>query len=178
MSTFDDEQFAEIYPVSFIMRKALSDYWFRIHSLPDSKRYPQTESDWDILLKRHRSVADVVLTEGSRCLVHYTLFDESGFPEPTIPSLDWRARRAQHYDDDQKLYTQSAVTVWSFDTFRPWIIRCSEAELGWISFHSMHTDAIYSPYDGGADIFSLDASFIANMKSRFADWKSPHPTGT
>ena len=140
--------------------------------------YPETESDWDILLNRHRSVADVVLTEGSRCRVHYTLFNESGFPEPAIPSLDWSARRAQHYQDDQTLYTQSAVTTWSFEAFRPWIIRCAEDKLGWISFHSMDTDAIYSPYDGGADIFSLDVSFLVNMKSTFVDWKSPHPTGT
>ena len=42
MSAFDDEQFSEIYPISFIMRKALPDHWFRIHSLPDSQRYPET----------------------------------------------------------------------------------------------------------------------------------------
>jgi hypothetical protein len=55
MSAFDDDKFREIYPVSLIMRKAISDFWFRIHSLPESKRYPENEADWEILFERHRA---------------------------------------------------------------------------------------------------------------------------
>jgi hypothetical protein len=55
MSAFDDDKFREVYPVSLIMRKAISDFWFRIHSLPESKRYPENEADWEILFERHRA---------------------------------------------------------------------------------------------------------------------------
>ena len=178
MSAFDNERFSAIYPVSFIMRKAIANSWFRIHSLPESKRYPEYEAEWDILLQRHRAVADVVLTEGSRCRVHYTLFDESGFTEDLPPSLVWSPIRAHRCEADEIVYTQTAETTWRFDTFLPWIKRRSDDDLGWISFHSLNTDAIYSPYDGGADIFSLDATFIARIRDTFFAWRSPHPTGT
>ena len=178
MSAFDDDQYSEIYPVSFIMRKAIAHSWFRIHSLPESKRYPENEAEWDILLVRHRALADVVLTEGSRCRVHYTLFDDSGFTEDMSPSLVWSNIRPQPFGVEQTVYTQTAETTWRFDTFLPWIKRRADDDLGWISFHSLDTDAIYSPYDGGADIFSLDASFIAKIRTTFSAWKSPDPTGT
>lgn len=178
MSAFDDEKFREIYPVSFIMRKAIAGSWFRIHSLPASKRYPADETEWEILFERHRALTDEVLVEGGPCRVHYTLFDDSGFSEDLAPSLDWGDIRARSYCDDETLYTQTAETAWSFDAFKPWIRRRSDDDLGWISFHSLDTDAIYSPYDGGADIFSLDPTFITKIRSRFSAWKSPHPSGT
>jgi hypothetical protein len=178
MSAFDDNKFREIYPVSFIMRKAISDFWFRIHSLPESKRYPEDQAEWDILFERHRTLTDEVLVEGGPCRVHYTLFGDAGFPEDLLPSLYWSEIRPQSYSDDETLYTQTAETVWNFDAFKPWIRRRADDDLGWISFHSLDTDAIYSPYDGGADIFSLDPAFLTEIRSRFSSWKSPHPSGT
>ena len=80
MSAFDDDKFHEIYPVSFIMRNAISAFWFRMHSLPDSKRYPEDETEWGILFERHRALTDEVLVEGGLCRVHYTLFSDTGFP--------------------------------------------------------------------------------------------------
>jgi hypothetical protein len=178
MSAFDNDKFSEIYPISFIMRKAISDFWVRIHSLPESKRYPEDEMEWKILFGRHRALTEEVLAEGGPCRVHFTLFDDAGFSENLTPSLDWGNIRARSYSDDETLYTRTAETVWSFDTFKPWIRRRSDDDLGWISFHSLDTDAIYSPYDGGADVFSLDPTFIAKIRSRFSAWKSPHPSGT
>lgn len=178
MSAFDDDKFREIYPVSFIMRNAISDFWFRIHSLPESKRYPEDDTEWKILFERHRALTDAVLPEGSPCRVHYTLFDNAGFSEDLAPSLDWGDIRPLRYGDDETIYTQTAKAVWNFDAFKPWIRRRSDDDLGSISFHSLDTDAIYSPYDGGADIFSLDPAFIAEIRSRFSSWKSPHLSGT
>jgi hypothetical protein len=178
MSAFDDDKFRGVYPVSFIMRKAISDSWFRIHSLPESKRYPEDETEWEILFERHRALTDAVLAEGGPCRVHYTLFDDAGFSEDLVPSLDWGDIRPLRYGDDETVYTQTAETSWSFEAFMPWIKRRSDDDLGWISFHSLDTDAVYSPYDGGADIFSLDPSFIAKIRSRFSAWKSPCPSRT
>ena len=105
-------------------------------------------------------------------------FNDSGFTENMPPLLAWTGIRAQRYEDAETVYTQTAETTWSFDTFIPWIKRRSDDDLGWISFHSLDTDAIYSPYDGGADIFSLDVTFIAKIRTTFSAWKSPHPTET
>ena len=119
------------------------------------------------------------MTENEPCRVHYTLFDNSGFTEDLPPPLIWSSIQVRRFEfDDDLVYTQTAETIWNFDTFIPWIKRRSDDDFGWISFHSMDTDAIYSPYDGGADIFSLNDYFIAKIRTTFSAWRSPHPSGT
>lgn len=177
MSAFDEPKYKPVYPIAFHMRHAVPDAWFRIHSLPESKRYPENEEEWDILLQRHRELTERVLVEGSRCRVHYTLFNDRGIPLDLHPQLSWTSPRAQRYSDDDATYTQAAETTWHFDTFREWIRLRSDDDFGWLSFHSLDTDAIYAPYDGGADVFSLDPDFIANIRNEFAKWRSPFPGG-
>lgn len=37
--------FSELAPVGHVLRKALPDRWLRVHSLPQSKRYPESDVD-------------------------------------------------------------------------------------------------------------------------------------
>ena len=177
MSSFDTAKFSDTYPVAFAMRVAHPDTWFRIHSLPDSKRYPESDADWDILISRHRRLSSAVMGGSGRCRIHYSLFADADFPSSISPSLDWRASSAIPFDDEQKVFTKTTEADWSFDTFLPWIRMRSEDELAWIAFHSLDTDAIYSPYDGGADIFSTDDRFLSDIKTEFSKWASPQPAG-
>lgn len=177
MSAFDDPGFADSYPVPFLMRDTHRDSWFRIHSLPESKRYPDSEKDWQILLDRHRQLSDAVLGKGSHCRVHYSLFVDRGFPEELEPSLDWGDVVETPLDEETRVFTRSAETRWDFDTFQPWIRLRSEDQLAWISFHSLSTDRLYCPYDGGADIFSADKAGLSAIRKQFSDWKSSHPEG-
>jgi len=50
------QNFPESPPVSYWFKWAYPDIWFRIHSLPKSKRYPKNEKDWKILLKRQNEI--------------------------------------------------------------------------------------------------------------------------
>lgn len=50
-------RFGEVLPAGFLCREALSDRWLRIHSLPESKRYPADPSEMAELLSRHNRVA-------------------------------------------------------------------------------------------------------------------------
>ncbi|MFD9737583.1 hypothetical protein [Umezawaea sp. NPDC059074] len=38
------------------------DRWVRFHSLPESKRYPDTEDEWTIVLDRYNTVLDELFT--------------------------------------------------------------------------------------------------------------------
>lgn len=177
MSAFDEPKLAASYPISFIMRRTHPELWLRIHSLPESKRYPQNKSDWDTLIDRHRALSDAVLRDGSLCRVHYSLFIDDGVPPDLLPLLAWNAALPITVDDDEQVFTYTAETKWNFDIFLPWIRLRADDQLGWISFHSLVTDSIYSPYDGGADIFSANTVFISEIKNQFGRWKSKRPDG-
>jgi hypothetical protein len=45
------------------------------------------------------------------------------------------------------------------------------------AFLSKTTDAIFIPYDGGADGFSLDAATMLRLTKEFETWRSAHPLG-
>lgn len=159
------------------MRKTHPELWFRVHSLPGSKRYPENKSDWDTLITRHRALSDAVLRDGSPCRIHYTLFIDEGVPSELPSSLVWNAALPKTIEDDEKLFTYTAESKWNFDTFLSLIKLRAEDHLGWITFHSLDTDSIYSPYDGGADVFSPNTAFLSEIKNKFGKWKSTHPDG-
>lgn len=44
------------WPEADKLRGLFPDRWVRFHSLPGSKRYPDTEAEYEILLDRHHGV--------------------------------------------------------------------------------------------------------------------------
>ena len=176
MSEFDKPEFNTCYPVAFLMRNYRTEWWFRIHSLPESKRYPNSDADWDILLARHHALADAVLEPVATCRVTYAQFSGVPFPESDLPSLQWRPfRRVGPVGESLDSWIASAS--WDFETFAPWIRKRSADELAFIGFHSTATDAVYMPYDGGADVFSLQPDFLDKIRERFNEWKPPLESG-
>ncbi|WP_049064765.1 DUF3885 domain-containing protein, partial [Acinetobacter baumannii] len=45
-------------PISHCFRQYFSQFWFRIHSLPESKRYADTPAEYELLLNRHNQIID------------------------------------------------------------------------------------------------------------------------
>ena len=177
MSDFDRAEFKECYPVAFLMREHRSDWWFRMHSLPESQRYPASDEDWGILLSRHRALADAVLVAGAECRVTYAQFGGFPFPAAKLPNLPWEVFRSINVENEDLLESWVAPAVWDFDTFEPWIRDRSTCGIAFIGFHSLQTDSVYMPYDGGADIFSLRRGVMSEIRNHFSEWKSPLESG-
>src|SRR5688572_11250104 len=71
-----DELWSLNYPetvqISYLFKHCYSDRWFRIHSLPESKRYPENDDEWGIILARQNEIitdllgleTDVLLVTG------------------------------------------------------------------------------------------------------------------
>jgi hypothetical protein len=47
---------AECPPVGYKLRDAYRDVWVRFHSLPESKRYAEDESEYTVVLERYNTV--------------------------------------------------------------------------------------------------------------------------
>ena len=127
-------------------------------------------------MQRHREFSSLLLEEGSSCRIYYSLFEDRGVPSELSKSLDWSRVSVVKYDDEC-VYTYTSSSLWRFDDFMSWVKLRSDDVIGTLSFHSLETDAIYSPYDGGADGFSLNPGFINRVRREFSKWKSKHPKG-
>jgi hypothetical protein len=56
LSALWQRQFPKGPPTAHELRAAYSDRWVRFHSLPGSKRYPETEDDYAIVLHRYNTL--------------------------------------------------------------------------------------------------------------------------
>src|SRR5690349_17123058 len=57
--------------------RGISERWVRFHTLPRSKRYPETETEYEVVLARHNAVLSRLVT-GARVLVVTASYSETG----------------------------------------------------------------------------------------------------
>ena len=58
--------FPNTLPISHTFKIKYVNRWFRIHSLPKSKRYAENEKEWIILLKRQNQIITDLFVENKR----------------------------------------------------------------------------------------------------------------
>lgn len=169
------------------MRLAYPDRWVRFHSLPESKRYPDDEAEYAIVLERHHTLLNelgpsdtelyVVTREwnGDRDLVvrmrQLQEVDPTGefwashvhnddFPDDIVYEHQYISRRRRSRQDLDPLLRLVADNVIAGVTLAP-------LDLRWL----------YHPYDGGGDVFAPSSAIRDALKTAHHDWLSTHPTG-
>lgn len=132
----------------YSLRSAFPDKWVRFHSLPESKRYPDSEREYGIVLDRYNAVLDELFA-GQEIYVITPDWSEEAERGPR-PAADLRLHPDARYwtstvrdPDDEPTYTHLYL---------------------------------YCPYDGGADVllptFERDA-----LRLRHSEWLSVHRAG-
>ncbi|MBF0371066.1 MAG: hypothetical protein HQL52_16575 [Magnetococcales bacterium] len=191
-----DQRFQGIAPVGWAIRKALPQRWLRIHSLPESKRYPENEEEYAILLDRHNQAATEVLGAGNDCILLFSSFGvEPGpaqFSEPLpSPHLDL-VQRLQEVpgnenpfddpdspDDPEPLFLRQSMvgTIWQSGAFDTLLREAAEDHLLHQLFISLATEELYAPYDGGADLIFATTEKRDAYREKWSSWLSTHPEG-
>jgi hypothetical protein len=171
-------RYGSAQPIGWALRLAVPQRWFRIHSLPDSKRYPETQSDWNTLVARHREVSNALIPPGAACylLTPWSCAKDACFSGFTLrPAL---ALPEYHRDPDGPPSGGFFVTrfAWDFDSFEP-VLR---AVATWQTLASVIVEedlVAYAPYGGGADLFLPDSPTRDAVKRRFAAYLSARSDG-
>ncbi|MER5327113.1 DUF3885 domain-containing protein [Streptosporangium roseum] len=168
-------------PIAYQLRGRHADRWVRFHSLPESKRYADTEDEYEIILDRHhRVLAELGAEEGLYVIAVY-FEDEEGriSPDPRHPgAVPWLAIEPgddSPFEDAARLY----VSMTSFDRriLDPLLRGVADDEIGYAIIAPLDLRWLYHPYDGGADVITPTARDRDVLKNRHADWLSTHPAG-
>ena len=177
--------FGNAPPLSFRLWDEFHDRWFRIHSLPESKRYAETEEEYEILLSRAESQGNDILGVGEPCWLiaaYATPIDD----DIVGLSPDWffahEAFDLQHKFDcidpteapeDQRPWQVFATkTEWDFPRFRELLIKCADEIVFSNFWFSPSRKRLFMPYDGGIDIVLTNASEVPAYVSRYREWMS------
>jgi hypothetical protein len=167
-----------VAPVGFALRTYLFSRWVRVHSLPDSKRYPDCEAEYTELLARHAQIADTLFTEAEPLFLFRSRLDETdeprmagGVPLSNISLTLAVNPRTVAPEDDEHLIVRAATIQWKPAFFEAFVRGVADDVEDFVVFVSPATRNIYAPYDGGMDIFTFTVS-PELIKAQFAAWKS------
>ena len=168
-------------PIAHRLRFQVPDRWFRIHSLPQSKRYPQKPSEYSGLLARHNTVATDILGSQSLCLLLVGRYHEQ--PDlhsrsQSLPNLEGiNFTLFDTWEEPRFISVWCAPVTWIPGQYNGIIKAVADDEEANIVFASLQTGEAYAPYDGGADLFLASTARRDQLKQRYADWLSKHPQG-
>ncbi|GAA2692883.1 MULTISPECIES: hypothetical protein [Actinosynnema] len=178
------ERWPDCPPIGYELRHE-RDRWVRFHSLPESKRYPDTEGEWVVVLDRYNTVLDELFAGLD---VHVVTSDwSSAATPPGRPHERTRWNPGAHHwtsiltdtDPDDPVYTHLYVSR------IPWERGCVDALLRAVAddvtagvlITDVDLQRVYHPYDGGADVVLTTSAERDRLRARHADWLSAHPAG-
>ncbi|MFJ2159757.1 hypothetical protein [Streptomyces sp. NPDC087856] len=177
-------------PVAHTFRSTYADRWVRFHSLPGSKRYPESEDEYAVLLHRYNTVLDELFA-GAEVFVVTVDCTWSGPAATPTPWLE--PRRTLHPDgihwwtesdedeDDPELRTHTRF----YADRRAWRHGCADELLRAVADDALYdvffTDTglrrIHHPYDGGADVILTDPAERDRLRANHTDWLSGQASG-
>lgn len=177
-------------PITHLMRDAGVKHWQRFHSLPKSKQYPDSKAEMRTVIARANAMAYATLGREDAWLVTWA-FEDADYIEPAPEDIRrWldrneatQKRRFQRYalcptgmsfyDEEDRGFRliHAAPVRWGDRRFVPLLreIALDAAHSTWL-WMSNHTGAVFSPYDGGADLFLPTAEQVVQARARWSDW--------
>lgn len=168
-------------PIAHELRERHADRWVRFHSLPESKRYAETEDEYEIILDRHHRVLAELGSEEGLYLIAAYYPDERGLvsPDPRHPgAVPWMTIEP----DDQSSFEIPLtlyVSTTSYDrrVLNPLLRAVADWEISDAIIAPLDLRWLYHPYDGGADVIAPTAHERDVLKGRHPDWLSTHSSG-
>ena len=162
------KSYPKCIPISWLLREANKEIWFRIHSLPESKRYPETPEEFEILLKRHNELASDVLGKEEILLFWYGANVSGGISGEHVISYN---------SDDIETDIYSKAIKWKPQKYNNYIKCVATEECSSSIFYAQSSGNIYAPYDGGADVLIQSPDKRKALKQKYKKWFSTQQSG-
>lgn len=178
--------FPEVIPANFYLRESYAHRWFRIHSLPESKRYASEEDEYQIILDRQNTVISDLLGESAEIFVvtgrygHEERIEQYStiysYALKYFHTVNLHDSLPQYFDENELYSVFVGKSTWNkqqHDTLLRTIADWEETAF-WVSFEN---NVIISPYDGGMDIILKDTETRDLYKLKYQNWLSSREDG-
>ena len=179
--------YPEASPIGHELKWVYADRWFRIHSLPGSKRYADTEEEYGILLARQYQLIEELIGEGTEVAIVLGLYenditlanyarlsDIEAFQR--VWTIDLAKERPHQYDHDISLDICVKVENWERGRRDEILKAIADDEIRAMIVCPARR-CIVAPYDGGVDVIVETEASRNRWKERFRGWLSPREDG-
>lgn len=169
--------YGDVAPLGYRLREAFPERWFRIHSLPESKRYPENETERLEILRRHNTVLSELLEPDET----FASIQVAWSLDATLEKLDnllgqpleWLCTKR---DDETFGHFWIGWQVWQPGLLDELLRQVMEDETRFLVV-ALKQKCVYAPYDGGGDLILESQAERDAVRTRYADWLSRHPEG-
>ena len=183
------QRYSDCPPVGHLMREAFEEQWFRVHTLPNSKRYAESQKEEDEILRRHNSVLDALIGKDGKFVLVFTHY--SGNIDPSIspdhcsllgfPGKHFLGLPQSEFDPDIEeefsWHFYMSTHQWSSGSMDDLLRMIATERIANILLVAIDQNCAYHPYDGGGEVFVDNVSRREGLLRRFKVWLSPRSDG-
>lgn len=184
---FWNKYYQGIAPIGHQLRDAFKDRWFRVHSLPNSKRYAENKEEYELILQRQNNLITNIIGENSEIIMlivrhnssiefeNYAsiieLYSLKKVNSTTLFDNIFQVKNGAHSKD---VFIQK--TQWQSGKMNDILKRIADDEIRML-FVSISKNRIIAPYDGGVDVFLENSEIRDRFKITYSAWLSCQEDG-
>ncbi|MDB5341285.1 MAG: hypothetical protein JWN70_6904 [Planctomycetaceae bacterium] len=180
--------FSNALPLAHLLRDEYASRWFRIHSLPDSKRHAEDDNERKIVLERFNTLAAEFASDGTQLELLTTNWSTSPLPESPHPGFGqlefqataWRSIAMHELDGDSEPYYshifQSSLS-WRGSALNPVIRLVADDRLSNVMVLDTSSNWLLHPYDGGLDIICDSSQIRDVLANKYQHWRPSRSDG-
>jgi hypothetical protein len=173
-------------PIAHYFKHDYPDRWFRIHSLPESKRYAEDDEEWGILLLRQNQIVTDLLGENANFLLVACEYTGEGDSELhplleagsvaqiafiSLDKIDLNKLSPTEYVPGSFVQPMLSKQIWVPQKFDS-ILRDIANDTLAAFFISIENELIIAPYDGGVDFILKNSDTRDDYKKKYSSWLS------
>ncbi len=175
-------------PIGHELKHVFNDRWFRIHSLPESKRYAETPEEESIILERQNELIEDIFGKGQEFYILIGLYSTDLTEQLSIGELDWETflhvmdiplhevRPEEHEGEPYFYQIFISKATWRINELDELLMKLANDEVRG-TFICPSNNRIINPYDGGVDVILENEPTMQAYKQRYSNWLSPGKDG-
>ena len=182
-----NKEYPESLPINHELKLVYADRWFRIHSLPGSKRYAETKEEYKIILDRQNQLIKDLIGEQSEIAISFGLYEQDlindNYKELTdfgefqkVLRVDLQKEIPKKYLDETYFDIYVKIEKWERGKKDEILKAIANDEIR-AMFVSPSKKCIIAPYDGGVDVIVDSTEKRDSLKNKYRDWLSDREDG-
>lgn len=171
-SAFWSKKYNKMLPINYLFNETLGDYWFRIHSLPKSKRYAESDEEYGIIFHRQNSIIDDLIPQNVaiKIVINFIEIANSLFSRYDFCDI------GVFVDNDRETVFQSFLieTKWQTNAHNDLLKDIADDNIRAFIIYDQY---LISPYDGGMDVYLNNTQTRDFYKNKYKKWLSKRADG-
>jgi len=182
-----ETKYPESPPIKHELKWIYKDRWFRIHSLPESKRYAETDAEYQIILDRQNKLINDLFGEENKIIISFGLYTDEitndNYTELTefgefkkVQKINLHKIRPEYYKHGEFFAIYIKNDFWKSEAKNEILKAIANDEIR-AMFICPSRECIIAPYDGGVDIVVKSIEKRNELKNKYKDWLSERKDG-